>query len=97
GSDFARTSASPFQIEAQRNPLLEIGSAGEPCLLVTGLSETVLSGYREGEHRVHHPSCLARGDARCLWVLGEAAAATPQSPPHMTGAGGTLPLASSGS
>jgi hypothetical protein len=72
GERFTQPIGTPVQFEARVGPLLEVGSGGHPCLLVTGIAENILGGYREGPHTVIHPSCRGRGDDRCLWTLVEA-------------------------
>lgn len=87
GETFIRTVGTPFQIEASVGPLLEVGSGGHPCLLVTGLAENILGGYRAGPQVVAHPSCRGRGDDRCLWILADP---LPGEPPSAL-PGGTVP------
>jgi len=86
GERFAQPIGTPFQFEARVGPLLEVGSGGHPCLLVTGIAENILGGYRAGPHTVTHPSCRGRGDDRCLWTLVEPTPAQPDAPANDTAA-----------
>jgi hypothetical protein len=86
GERFTQPIGAPFQFEARVGPLLEVGSGGHPCLLVTGIAENILGGYRKGPHIVVHPSCRGRGDDRCLWTLVEA------PPPHLETSASETPV-----
>ncbi|MEX0935937.1 MAG: hypothetical protein WD013_03465 [Gemmatimonadota bacterium] len=71
GRRFARTSRSPFHLEVLPDLLVDVQSGGDPCALVTGLSQAILEAYGEPGSTVVHLACRSRGDDHCRWGVAE--------------------------
>ena len=56
--------------------------SGDACLLLSGLCQSVLDRYLQGQVRVVHSLCEARRDALCRWtVLAEEKVREPERLP----------------
>jgi hypothetical protein len=58
-----------FVLEARGHFFLELDPGGDPCALLTGFSQTILTRYLGVSARVVHTSCEARKDDLCRWTL----------------------------
>jgi hypothetical protein len=61
-------------IEVRDPPLAATTDGGSGCSLLTGALEICAARLADGEVRVRHADCVARGDETCRWVVEKAEA-----------------------
>ena len=72
----------PFTMEGRALVFIQSGPGGDACLLLSGLCQSVLDRYLQGQVRVVHSLCEARRDALCRWtVLAEEKVREPERLP----------------
>ena len=68
GGGTIESHARPFRVTFSNCPVATLDELGTGCSLYTGALETLVRGYSDGEARIVHEDCRARGGQACVWT-----------------------------